>query len=235
MNSKQTSSADKKRLRRTKTALGVAMLFVVGVFGSFFYLQHQAASNNYPKRELVGGQLDPDVFAATRKAQIARAQELRAKWQPWAQTHQAELKRMLHASPNDRAVLTAVWNALPTNTSEGDSAIPNKELLSGVGAPWSWSPQVKDIDNVIAHADTDSQKQLLKAKAYRAQQVIKNFSARRDVIMSEPIPNGPSKICLWASGRITDEQWVLNPQRGRGKSSFVPKSEEIESSFDFLR
>lgn len=231
----QNSTKPDRKSRRLALALCLAGLIPIGVFGGYAYLQHQAATGNYPKRELIGGQLDPDVFEGTRKAQIARAQEFRAKWQPWAQAHQTELKRMLSASPNDQAALMVVWNQCPTQ-SDKNAIVAKTELLSGVGAPWSWTANTKEDNTLLKTASMDSRTRqiFVEVNKYSYKMLNKNFAERHDMKVAEAIPNGPSSVCLWASGRITDEKFVLNTKAGKGQAAFAEETEEIQAPFDFL-
>src|SRR5690606_24196019 len=62
------------------------------------------------------------------------------------------------------------------------------------------------------------------------------FFELRDVILMESIHPGPSRVVVWASGRITEEGGMENPNPMPGAPAFVDApSKEVLGVFDFIK
>jgi len=157
-----------------------------------------------------------DISPEVKAQFVEHAKMLREKWKPWAQKHQAELKRMLKASPNDQAAMLAVWNAVPPFC--GDVGITPQELMPTgdplVGVGFGWAGADKNLGNG-SPPRAEAAAAMNKISKMVAPQRRREFEMRRDI----GIARGGlrTETTLWVSGRITQRS-LLSTDEYRGMS-----------------
>lgn len=230
MKSDNTSQSEgKKRKRRLAALASILLLIPLGVFGSLFYLQQQAAANRYPDRRPWD---DPQTAAAMRRVRLTQAQALRERYGKWAERHQEELKRLLRSK--DQAALLAWYQA--TDPTKPGGPISDRDPEAGKRG-YAWS-----ADRSILRSGT-LQWSNPKDEAISQQAVRKNFAMVQedyekfgDYKIASSMSIGPESMAIWASGRITIERIIHNPNKEAGQPSFLnAPPEEVTSAFDFLR
>ena len=219
LNSEQT------RTRRL-TGVALALLLVAGgIGGSAFYLRHQSQATTTREAHIAEIEAfarsieptDPQV-----KQRVAQFRVLREKWKPWALQNKVQLQAMLNDKSANPATLEAVWQVTPANP---DRTIPNFTLRSlekpGVKFGWQpgsrrWKPDDKDKPSV------DAERQRI-------------FGEYHDIVLSSSINTGRSKTVFWASGRITQNDWVENPKQGPDDNALIQaEPKELEPPYEFL-
>lgn len=228
----QADIAERKRNRQLKLAATLMFSLSIILIGGLFFLQQQAAFGRYgpPQRPVE----DPKIVKEMSDARIAKAQLLRDQWKAWALLHKAELKRMLHAQPNETSAMTAVWEALPMASGMPSNTIRRADLY-GNGAKFSWNPSSKGI-RLSINVTSKRQKEIAAHLAYKKRRLQHDFTTLRDVELSRSSNSGPATISLWASGRITENRLIENPHIAPGKPIFIEAPPvELAPPYDFLK
>src|SRR5580700_5205474 len=124
---------------RRLLALSAALLIIALAITSGFYILKQrtvAGSMGNAARPILGLQV-PQVSREDMDAVIAKAQTLRSKMRPWAESHKDLLARMLRARPGDSVAFDAVYNALPAIPHLEPVNITSQDLMSPP-YPFGW-------------------------------------------------------------------------------------------------
>ena len=236
--------------RTRRLALAITMFVCAGgIFGSLFYLQHQARQNNVVAASSQSGRMAPDISSEQKAQTVARAIELRDKWRPWALAHKAELTRMLKAQPNETEAMTVVWNQIPDDPRiagiSPQELVPSGHPSVGIGFGWPQVHQAPNQNNMVG-LKPEVKKVLLDGAKRRNEDRLFEFERNRDIILSTSL-KGQTHIHLWASGRVTE--WTKRPPKDRpeivraihasGRNFFreadlFTEHKEIESPYDFL-
>ena len=175
------------------------------------------------------------------EAQFAKIRWLRSKWQTWAHTHQTELRAMLHAKSDDKAAFKAVWDVLPAHATESElgfgaadllppdhKSVPSTEWIAHGEAVLSWAP--------VAKIGTKPQDGAMANRIQRDYErgVQQDFAKMHDVHLSTAL-GGSKQITLWASGRVTTKEAVLNPNLSPGQQVWLQRTyTEVQPPYDFL-
>lgn len=214
MNEPKAIGAEKMRQRRMMLASLLMMVFAVSIFGGIGYLRRQAANGNYPRAKRSWE--DPQVAAALTQVRIAKATMLREKYRSWALQHQDVLKQMLHAPSNDQSAMEVVWDTLPSDPGPSGAGISGSDLHAGTTV-FSWEPVGKDLLNGQVRMTPAQRKQIESYEPGLKRERAEQFKNLHDLKISESANSGQSTICLWASGRVTENKWIDNPHLDHGK------------------
>lgn len=213
-------SSDKKRDRRLIGIAGGVFALSGCLLGGFFLAQDRAARSQAATRPQMeestirgaGGPLVsmvPDISPQVKAEYIERATMLREKWEPWARAHQALLKRMMAAAPEDFPALRAVWDEVPENPEQVGMApkdlMPSGEPFTGVG--FGWAPMKK---NWIRTSPPKAKGTFIRRErsGQVSQQARQEFKEHRDAVIAGGGMRTETE--LWLSGRITQRS-LLGP------------------------
>lgn len=247
---RESTSADKENTRTRHLAgiAAMALLLACGVVGCVLYLERQATTGNYAAQ-------DQSVFKLTqgeKAAHLAKAKLLREKWRPWAEKHKELLQRMLRAQSNDQTTLMTVYRTLPSDNIGGERGItsedlvPRRDLRSAINAKvplFTWqaqgNKQVRFGNDFKGQAELKTQYDASQRQFMQRMQ--QNWIVLRDVEISVSMNPGPSRISLWASGRVTESDTAWKPFSGmidgkpvKGVAPAYNPHRELTPPYDFL-
>ena len=244
MKESQEMKSEKVRTRRLTVAALAMFVLAVGVLGRYAYLQGQPRQSI---RELRGPgyRQAPDITSDAKAQSLARAKELRDKWQPWAMEHKAELKQMLTAQAEDQVVLAKVWDELPTSPAQAgftsQELAPNNDPTSA--SSFGWAPIEK---TATKNLKPEMQQAVLKGVRQGDEMRQINFASHRDIVLATSL-SGRTHLRLWASGRITEQGMVpakdraalVRKVKAEGRtlrpSDLYQEHKEVVPPYDFLQ
>jgi hypothetical protein len=177
-----------------------------------------------------------DQADQARARALGRVKRLRDAWQPWAMQHRELLQRMLAAKPDDYRVLDEVYEALPINPPANgllDDVTPSEQ--GGVDLSWQPLGKLKTasaIDRVYSNPqDRARQRRML---TFGVDLRRRQFQKHHNVLLSNTISVGIAHLSLWASGRVTETQFIRRYVPGKPVSVAGPDNRFLPS-YDFLQ
>lgn len=225
---------------RDRKLVGLSLLLFT-VAGGFFcyvlYLQRPPApSTQHNSTRMVGGHevYVPEISAAERNANIAKAKHLRELFRPWALTHKPELERMLNAQGDDEQALASAYNMLPhqpqykgTNITRADLAAGQDQFTWDVGIEkMRLSPQM--LNDPLQRQNHEKTINFQKDRSH------KDYVTYHDIAVSQAMSIGVKFIKLWASGRITETTLKIENTRYGNKMFDDANEMEIVPPYEFL-
>lgn len=242
---------DKSEKKRDRGLLGLAGgAFVVaacilgGLYSQRNAAQGQAANASYRGREV------PRLSEEKKAQYTERAKFLRAKMEPWARKHQAEIKRMMSAGSNDIAALDAVWQLVPLNPEKigvtPQELMPSGDPGTGVGFGWSAASKMYDQSQTSdRRTNPDEQAMTQRIKGMAQSQLQSDFKKHHDIALMVTT-SGHTWTYVWASGRVTQatdisyEEYEAKArlsstqQQPFLKSDIEGPAQEVAPAYDFL-
>ena len=204
MNNTTIAGDEAKRTRRL-LILGVLLILaaIAITAGRLIHSQMQQARlmQDRPKDLQWGTYIYSPATAgkaqSVRSQYLAKAKRLRDHWRVWAVAHQDALRQLRQAPPGDTATLMRFYAALPDtvdlNQSTGitlqDVGVTQDDINNERALRVTWQPH----HSLDKDSDANSNKMLRR-----------DFTLYHDVVLSESMSAGRSRITLWADGRITE-------------------------------
>ena len=175
-----------------------------------------------------------------RQTYLAKANLQRDHWRVWALAHQGLLRQLRQAPPNDTATLMRVYSALPSvmDKSAGvtltDIGVNHADFIAGRGVPFTWQPEpVKPhLSEGLLQSDPHAQAASDHYDNTFQEKLKRDFANYHDIMLSESMSAGRSRITLWADGRITEMTRLAHPALGQRDEG---PEKEIVPPYDFLK
>ncbi len=248
-NTPATSASDSVRARRL-LILGVLLIAaaVAITLGRVIYSHMQQARLTQDRpRDLQYGVpvyslATADQAQTKRQKYLEKASLLRDHWRVWAVEHQDLLRQMRRAAPNDTATLMRVYSALPT-TADPSAGVTTAEVNfnqddfnAGRGVLFTWQAGMFNarLSEGMLRSDPQAQAKDEQANTAYRRKLRRDFANYRDIMLSESVAAGSSRITLWADGRVTE--MTRQDQHIVGKPTYVDGPEkELVPAYDFLK
>ena len=209
-------------------------------------MQQARLTQDRPKDLQYGVKVYSLATAATagsrRGEYLEKANLLRDHWRVWAVAHQDLLRRLRQASPNDYATLMRVYSALPPTSDKSagvtsaDVSFNPDDFNAGRGVLFTWQAKglKMRVSDGMLRSDPDAQTKSDQADKALLEAMKQDFTKYHDIMLSESVAAGRSRITLWVDGRITE--MTTQPQRIVGKPLYVDGPEKvIVPAYDFLK
>ena len=248
-NTPATSASDAVRTRRL-LILGVLLLLaaVAVTVGRVVHsrMQQAALTQDRPKDLQYGVSVYNPATASEvqtkRQGYLAKANLLRDHWRVWAVAHQGLLRQLRQAPSGDTATLMRVYSALPSLTDKSagvtieDVRVDQDDFNAGRGVLFTW--QAKGLGSRVSEgmlqSDPQAQAKNDQSNVAYHKKLQHDFDTYHDIMLSESMSAGRSRITLWADGRITE--MVLQRQHTVGQPIYVDGPEkELVPAYDFLK
>jgi hypothetical protein len=210
----------------------VLMLAVIGMI--WFIHAHRTAQGDGPTRreQLASETISSDSAVRSRAMHRLGDQgvAIRNHWETWAKAHASVLREMKHASPGDLNALEKVCHSLPRYPGDGSnsgiSGVSHDDLYSSGIETFTWQPiELATVSFALS-----------KPSAGIADLVKRQFEESHDIVISSSETAGPTTVYVWASGRVTVEQYVAefagHHMPSKARSIVVA---ELTPPYDFLK
>jgi uncharacterized membrane protein len=206
----------------------IVVFFTIGSTAAFLYHREVQEAQRYDKPDLnYGIKIVSAISAAASDKQrdvfIAKAQESRDKWRPWAEKNKALLTRLRNASALNTDAFESAYAAMPDN-APFEHGFRNFSDLS--------DPTKTIFSYDVAKSKGDTAPGADKRREDHTKMLQDMFEQYRDIPISTSVSAGRGQIILWATGRITERTYDPNPSPGEkpGYGGLV----EVVPSYDFL-
>lgn len=245
-----TMTGGEARHRRRLFLLGILLLMAAVTItgGRFIYSRMQRArmTQDRPADLQWGTKIYNPATAGkaqdVRAKYLAKAETLRDHWRVWAVEHQELLRQLKQAPPGDTAALMKVYAALPyhlnkfTGVTPEDTAFDVDAFHAGRAVQFTWQPHALKSHLSAGLLQSDPHAQATSDMYDRGflKKLQRDFASYHDIMLSESMSPGRSRITLWADGRITE--MVRQDQHVIGKPAIVDGPEkETVPAYDFLK
>ena len=228
-------------MKKTGFVFCAAIVLCSTGFGSI-----ERASAQQQKRDEQGRTLErdserPDVWYPILSAEEAKERRdkinaLRAKWRGWAQRHREPLQKMLSAKATDQAAMWEVYDAVPSTPTIADAGFTSRDLVT-----------IEDInqDRIFftwncpldagKGTNAETRERLRAWKVRHEAQLQRDFAEMRDIVITSSVNIGPTRLSLWASGRVTESRLELGAGFRQPVWKPRPTYQEVLPPYEFLK
>ena len=251
MNNTPTASASEAVRTRRLLLLGVLLILaaVAITAGRIIHSRMQQARlmQDRPKDLQYGVSVyslrTAEGAQSARDKYLAKANLLRDHWRVWAVAHQSLLRQLKQTSPNDTATLMRVYSALPSThdlvsgsagVTLADIGVNRDDFNAGRGVPFTWQPGTLKtrVSDGLLRSDPHAQATSDHYDSTFLEAAKRDFANYHDIMLSESMGAGRSRITLWADGRITEMTRITNAARGQRDEGL---ERELVPPYDFLK
>jgi len=169
----------------------------------------------------------------SRAVSVAKANQIRSQWQPWAEQHRDLLTRMLQAKQSDYRPLGEVYALLPVKPRQVGVTLTGSSSPTPAEADraFTWNPAAKlGMPRSADHVEQATRRAMAKSINSHLQRGYVRF---RDIELSQSMDFGLSHVSVWASGRITETSEVRQNIVGQPPTT-EGEPHQISPPFEFL-
>jgi len=214
------------RSSRKRLTAGILVTILVASFAVFLSWRAKTSSQDNLNYSYGVPIRTPNMeHAATRRREnyLLRANTARKYYETWAKANKDTILHIRNLNPNDKSEIERVLRQFPETPEK--AGIPRGEFSDVMTS----ANDLNDRSKYIFTWQPSQSSAILEAGMITTK---KGLEHQHDIPLSVSVSGaGGSSIVLWASGRITERQYVRNPIKTHGSPALIETQTEIAPAF----